>query len=115
MDITTVALALAQTLRWRAFSYPSDFDSPHTRHGTSCGDGECLIKRCDVDEQVATELLARFRKRTVGHELFAVAHLDPGCRRRRVQGGTGEILPARRQLVCKLQLLLVDLLSCGEA
>jgi hypothetical protein len=73
------------------------------------------VEILDVDEHEATELLARFRKRTVGHEPFAVADPDAGRRRRRLQWGASQILPVRRELFCKMKLLLIDLLSRGQA
>src|SRR5262249_62201319 len=109
------ALLRVQTLRRRAFSHRPNFDGPHARHGTSRGDGDRLVAIRDVDEHVATEVLMRFRKRTVGHEPFAAAHPDAGGRRRRVQRGASQILPARRELVHELLLLAVDLLSYGQA
>jgi hypothetical protein len=60
-------------------------------------------------------LLARFCKRTVSHEPFAVADPDAGRRRRRLQRGAGQILPARRELLRELQLLRVDLLPSAQA
>src|SRR5262245_14464146 len=104
-----------RTLRRWAFPHRPDFDGAHAGHGPSCGDGDGLVAIRDIDEHVPTELLACFGKRTVGHEPFAVAHPDAGRRRRRVQRGATPILPARRELVRELQLLPVDLLSCGQA
>ena len=83
-------------------------------HGSSCSDGDGLVAIRDLDEHVATELLACFGKRTVGHEPFAVAHPDAGRRRRRVQRGATPILPTRRELVREPLLLPVDLLACGQ-
>ena len=106
---------MARTLRRRAFPHRPDLDSAHARHCTSCGDGDRLVEILDVDEHVAAELLACFRKRTVGHEPFAVAYPDAGRRRRRLQRGASQILPGRRELFRELQLLPVDLLSRGQA
>ena len=80
------ALVLAWPLRRWAFPHRPDFDGTHARHWNPCGDGDRLVEILDVDEHVAAELLARFRKRTVGHEPFAVAHPDAGRRR---WGATG--------------------------
>src|SRR6266853_5037513 len=104
-------LVATRTLRRWPFPHRPDFDSPHACHCPSCGDRDRLVESCDVDKHVATKLLARFGKRTIGHEPFAVAHPDISRRRRRLQRGTSQILPAYRELVRELQLLLVDLLA----
>jgi len=49
-----------RTLRRWAFPHRPDFDGAHAGHCTSCGDGDRLVETRDVDEHVATELLARF-------------------------------------------------------
>ena len=59
------------------------------------------------DQEVAAELFARLRERTVGHERLAVAHPDAGRRRGGVQRVRGQILPARLELVGELRGLFV--------
>src|SRR5437867_1828692 len=106
---------LARTLCRRTLPHRPDLDGARAGQWNSCGDGDGFVEILDVDEHVAAELLAGLRERTVGHEALAVAHPDAGRRRRRVQRGTAQILPARRELFRDLQGLPVDLLSLGHA
>src|SRR5437899_12186879 len=45
-----------------------------------CGDADRLVEILGVDQEVAAELFARFRERTVGYKRFAVAHAHAGGR-----------------------------------
>src|SRR6266545_5854654 len=87
-----------------------DFDCAPACHGNPLGDGDRLVEIPGVDQEVAAQLFARLRKRTVGDESFALAYLDAGRPRRRVQWGGSEILPGRIDLVRKLHRLPVTLL-----
>ena len=46
------------------------------------------------DQEVAAELFARLRERTVRHQPLAVAHLDAGRRRNRLQGCAAKYCPS---------------------
>src|SRR6266513_1284226 len=72
-------------------------------------DVDRLVQIPDVDDEVAAELLARLRERTVGHDPFAVPHPDAGRRRHGVQRGGGEIPPGRSDLMRNLRRLPVAL------
>src|SRR5688572_20502167 len=90
-----------------------DFDRAPACHWNPRGDGDRLVAIPDIDEKVTAQLLPRLRKRTVGHESFALAYPDAGRRRRRVQRGGREIMPGRIDLVGKLDGLPVTFLPLG--
>src|SRR5438309_3637335 len=62
----------------RDLDYRPDLDGTLARHGNPCRNGNSLVEIPGVDEEVAAQLFARLRERTVGHEPFAVAHPDAG-------------------------------------
>src|SRR5467141_2256418 len=69
-----------------------------------------LIEILRLHQEVAAELFPHFRERAVGHQTVAVAHLDAGCCRHRLQWVGGEVLPLRLEHVRKLSRLAVTLL-----
>src|SRR5262245_25028708 len=95
------------------FHYWPDFDCAETRGRNPCGNADRLVEIPGVDQEVATELFARLHKRSVGHQRLVVPHADAGCRRRGMQGGGGQILPARAELLRKLRGLTVTFLANG--
>src|SRR5207245_787220 len=76
-------------------------------------DTDSLVEVPGVDQVVAAELLARFRKRTVGHKPLAVTHPNAGRRRGRLQRRGGQTMPAGAEFVHELRGLSVTLLPFG--
>src|SRR5438034_1339335 len=95
--------------------YRPDFDGADTCPWNPCGDADRLVEILGVDQEVAAELFARLRERTIGQQPFAVAHPDAGRRRRWVQRVGGQILPTRVKLLRELRRLPVTLLPLGFA
>src|SRR6266568_5021576 len=95
--------------------YRPDFDGAGACRWNPCGDADRLVEILGVDQEVAAELLARLRERTIGHEPFAVAHPDAGRRRRWVQRVGRQILPARVKVLRELRRLPVTLLALAFA
>src|SRR5439155_21478025 len=90
-----------------------DFDGAPACSRNASGNTNSLIQILGVDHIVAAELLARFRKWTVGHKPPAVAHLHTGRRRRGVQRSGVQIMSARVELLRELHGLPVALLALG--
>src|SRR5712691_1421563 len=90
-----------------------NFDGPQACAWNPSGDVDRLVEIPGVDQEVAAQLFARLRERTVGHEPFALAHPDAGRRRNRVQRGGSKILPGPPDLARKLHGLLATLLLLG--
>src|SRR5712692_8135865 len=69
-----------------------------------------------TSETVRTAILsASTLPSTGGLTCHGLTKRSTSRRRRRVQRGAGQVLPARRELLRELQLLLVDLLSRAQA
>src|SRR2546426_2013248 len=92
-----------------------DLDGTLARRGNPCGDGDSLVEILGLDEEVAAQLFARLRERTVGHEPFAVAHPNTCRHCCRVQRVRGQILSVEVNLVGELRGLRVTLLPLGLA
>src|SRR5258705_13686084 len=60
----------------RDLNHRADFNCAPACRWNACGNADRLVEVLRVDQEVAAELFARFRERTVGHELSAVAHPD---------------------------------------
>src|SRR4030095_1379284 len=99
----------------RVFHQRSDFDRADTNPWDSRGDTDRLVEILRLNEKISAELFARLREPTVRDEPFAVAAPDAGCRRRWVQRGSVEILPARVELVRELYRLGAHPLLLGLA
>src|ERR1700687_4839374 len=90
-----------------------DFDGAFAGPRNPGGDAYRLVEILGVNHEEAAELLARLRKRTVGHEPLAITHPDAGCRRDWVQRSRGQILPVRVKILRELSGLHVTLLPLG--
>ena len=62
-----------------------DLDRTNLGAGNPCGNGKGGVEIFGLDQIIAAELLARFRKRTVRRQCLAVANAHGGRRRRRLQ------------------------------
>src|SRR5580704_13705521 len=84
------------------FQVGPDFDRPLASSGNARGDADRRVEIRGLDEEIAAELLARFREGAVRHQPFAVA--DPDARRRRngMQRRGTEILARRIEVVREL-------------
>src|ERR1039457_4045017 len=86
----------------RNLNHRPDFDGALARPWDACRYADGLVEILRIDQEVAAELFAGLRERTVGDQPFAVAHLDAGGRRHRLQRGRGQILSVRLELVREL-------------
>src|SRR5262245_20456968 len=77
----------------------TDLDRPFARAGNARGDGDRLVEVGRLDEEIASELLARFGERTVGDEPLAVANLHARRRRHRLQWRCGQVAPLGVELM----------------
>src|SRR6185295_17785211 len=94
----------------RNLSYLPDFDGPDPCPWNSSGDGDGFIEIISRDEKVTGSLFVRLHEGTAGHKPFAVAHLNSGCRRCRMQRRGTEVLPVGMEQVCQLHGLSQHLL-----
>src|SRR5687768_7757753 len=65
-------------------------------------DGDCLIEVLHVNQIKTAKHLARFGKRPISDQALAVAHANAGRGGYWVQGGGGQVLPSRVELVREL-------------
>src|ERR1019366_2538575 len=77
----------------RNLNHRPDFDGALVRPWDACRYADGLVEILRIDQEVAAELFAGLRERTVGDQPFAVAHLDAGGRRHRLQRGVARYCP----------------------
>lgn len=92
------------------FSHLPDFDGSDPCPWNSTCDGDGFVEIASRDEKVTGSLFVRLHERTVGHKPCAVAHLNLGCRRCRMQRRCVEVLPVGMELVRELHGLRQHLL-----
>src|SRR5437879_5262581 len=121
--------AATRTAQWFIFSIDLRgrlrrvlHDGPHfngaqgrARGWNAFRDGDGCVQILCLDQVVAPELFASFRKRPVSHESFPIAYPDAGCRRCRVQLSTGHVLTAGFDLFVELHVSIHCLLPFGLA
>src|SRR5215467_12305061 len=76
----------------RKLDHRADFDRAHARSRDAAGNADCFIEVAGLHHEVAAEVFARLRKRTVRHQALAVAHADAG-------GGGGWLQRGRAQVL----------------
>src|SRR5690348_15608639 len=104
------------TLRQSLYlNYRTDFHGAHACPRNPRGNADRHVQVFDVDHEVAAQLLARFRERTIGHQPLAVAHLNRSRRRDRLQRGCGNKLAVLLEIVCELRRFQVTVRSFGFA
>src|SRR5262249_57375762 len=89
----------------------TDFDRAQARAWNTRGNAYSLVEVPGVEEELATQLSARLREWTVGHEPLAVTHPDAGRRRDRVQWVGAQIMPARVKFLRELRGLNVTMFT----
>src|SRR5262249_3038124 len=87
------------------------FDRPGAGQGDASGDGNSLVDVLRVDEEVAAQLLPRFRKGPVGHERLAIADADAGRRRRELKRRGSQVLACGVELVREVGGFTITLLA----
>src|SRR5229473_8193375 len=100
MPPTMLVLALRQS---ENLNHRTDFDGAHACPWNPCGNADRHVEVLGIDHEIAAELFARLRERTIGYEPLAVAHPDTGRRRGRLQRGGGQKLAVRLEVVCQLR------------
>src|SRR4030095_6275471 len=77
----------------RNFHHWPHFNGAPTDCGDSLGNSNRIIQVFGVDKVIATELLARLCKRSIGDQTLVVSYADACCRRSEVERGRIEVVP----------------------
>src|SRR6266849_8730674 len=95
----------------RDFNHWPDLDSPLAGHGNLGGNADRLVEILGVDEEIAAQLLARLRERTIGHKPLSLPHPNAGRHGCGTQRVGSQVLPVRVKVMRKLRRFSVTVLS----
>src|SRR5690349_9334201 len=97
---------------WQAcnLTHLPDFDGSDPGSRNSARDGHGFVETASRDEKVAGSLFVRLHEGTVRHRWLAVAHLNLGCSRCRMQRRRAQVLSLGMELVRELHGLRQHLL-----
>src|SRR4029077_3188105 len=95
---------------WDLYDRP-DLDGPLAGHGILGGNADRLVEILGVDEEIAAQLFACLRERTVGHKPLSLPQPNAGRHGCGTQRVGSHVLPSRVKVMRKLRRFSVTVLS----